>query len=71
MVPDKKTNKSRGTNGQAQLSSRAKLPNSSIMDCLSPRRGLSGAHVDSPSDSVGQSAHSQRRWPPDKVKKET
>jgi hypothetical protein len=34
--PDKKTNKSEGTGGQAQLSSQARLPDSSIADCTAP-----------------------------------
>jgi hypothetical protein len=41
---------------QAQLSSRAWLPESSITDCPAPARGRSNAHAHSPADSAGQSA---------------
>jgi hypothetical protein len=56
-APNRKTNKSGGTGGQAQSSSRAKLPDSSIAGCPTPTRGRSGAHADYPTDSSGQSAH--------------
>jgi hypothetical protein len=50
-APDRKTNKSEGTRGQAKPSSRAKLLDSSIVDCPAPRCGRSGAHADGPADS--------------------
>jgi hypothetical protein len=49
-APDRKTNKSRVTEGQAQPSSRAKLLDSSIADCPTPGCGRSGAHADGPAD---------------------
>jgi hypothetical protein len=55
--------------GQAQSSSQAKLPNSSIADDPAPMRGRCGAQANGPTDSVGQFAHGQRRWPPHKAKK--
>jgi hypothetical protein len=66
--PNKKTNKSGGTGGQAQLSSQARLPDSSIADCPTPARGWSGAHTDGLIDSDGQFIHGQRRQPPHKAK---
>jgi hypothetical protein len=66
---DRKTDMSRGTGGQAQSSSRAKLPDSSITDCPTPASGRSGAHADGPVDSAGQSAHGQRCQPPHKARK--
>jgi hypothetical protein len=56
-APDKKTSKSGGAEGPAQLSSRALLPDLSITDC--------------PTDSAEQSPHDQRRQPLHKAKKET
>jgi hypothetical protein len=70
-APDRKTNKSGGTGGQPQTSSRAKLLDSSIADCPAPAREQSGAHADGPADSVGQSNHGHRRQPPHKARKET
>jgi hypothetical protein len=64
--PDKKTNKSGDVGGQAQSSSRAKLPDLSITDCPTPTCGRSGAHANGSSDSIGQSVHGQRRQPPHK-----
>jgi hypothetical protein len=49
--------------GQAQSISRAKLPDSSIMDCPAPAREQSDAHADDPADSAGQSTHGQRYQP--------
>jgi hypothetical protein len=60
-APDRKTNKSGGTGGQPQTSSRAKLLDSCIADCPAPAREQSGAHADGPADSVGQSNHGHRR----------
>jgi hypothetical protein len=68
---DRKTNKFGGTEEQAQPSSRAKLLDSSIANCLAPGCGWSGAHVDGLADSAGQSAYGQRRQPPHKARKET
>jgi hypothetical protein len=68
---DRKTNKSGGARGQAQSSSRAKLPDSTIADGLALARGWSGAHTNGLADSAGQSAHVQRRQPPQKARKET
>jgi hypothetical protein len=70
-APDRKTNKFGGTGGQAQPSSRAKLLDSNITDCPTPKCERSGAHADSLANSVGQSAHGQRRQPPHKARKET
>ena len=70
-APDKKTNMSEGDEEQAQLSSRAWIPNSSIADGPAPARGQFGAHAHSPADSSGQSAHGQRRQPPYKAKNDT
>jgi hypothetical protein len=70
-APDRKTNKSGGAGGgQAQSSSRAKLPDSGIMDGPTPARGRSGAKTDGPTDLDRQSAHGQRHRPPHKAKKE-
>jgi hypothetical protein len=66
-APDRKTNKSGGAGGQAQQSSLSKLPDSSIADSSTHVHERSGAHVDSPDDSIGQSAHGQRRQPPHKA----
>jgi hypothetical protein len=52
-APDKKTNKSGGVGGQAQLSSRARLPDSSIVDGSAPTCGRFGARTDGPPDSAG------------------
>ena len=60
-VSDKKTNKSGGVRGQAQLSSRAKVPASSITDCPAP--------TDGPANQAGQSAHGHRHRPPHKANK--
>jgi hypothetical protein len=70
-APNRKTNKSGGTGGQAQPSNRAKLLDSSITDCSAPARRRSGAHADSPADSAGQSAHGHMHQPPHKARKET
>jgi hypothetical protein len=70
-APDMKTNKSGGTRGQAHLSCRARLHDSSIADYLAPTHGQSSAHADDPTDLAGQSAHGQRPQPPHKVKKQT
>jgi hypothetical protein len=70
-APDRMTNKFGGARGQAQSSSRTKLPDLSIADGPAPTRGQSGAHADDPTDSVGQSVHGQRRRPPHKAKKGT
>ena len=67
---DRKTNKSGGTGGQVQPSSRAKLLDSSIADCPTPGCGRSGAHADGPADSARQSAHGHKRQPPHKARKE-
>ena len=69
-APDRKTNKFGGAGGLAQPSSRAKLFDSSIVDCPAPRCARSGAHADSFPNSAGQSAHGQRRQPPHKARKE-
>jgi hypothetical protein len=53
---DRKTNKSGGTGGQAQPSSRTKLLDSSIADCPALGCGRFGAHADGPADSARQSA---------------
>jgi hypothetical protein len=58
-APDRRTNKSGGAEGQAQSSSRAKLPYSSIMDGLAPAHGRFGAQADGLTNSAGQSAHSR------------
>jgi hypothetical protein len=68
-APDKKTSKCGGARGQAQLSTRARLADSSIMDCPTPARGRSGDHADGSADLSGQSV--QRHQPPHKAKKET
>jgi hypothetical protein len=52
-APDRRTNKSEGTRGQAQLSSRAKLLDSSIVDWLAPACRWSGVHADGLTDSAG------------------
>jgi hypothetical protein len=49
-APGRKTNKSGGARGQAQPSSRSKLPDSSIAESPAHARERSGAHVDSPAD---------------------
>jgi hypothetical protein len=69
-APDRKTNKSGVTGGQAQPSSRAKLLDSSIADCPAPGCGRSGAHADGPADSARQSTHGHKRQPPHKARKE-
>ena len=66
---DRKTNKSGGTGGQVQPSSRAKLLDSSIVDGPAPARGRSDAQTDSPADSARQSAHTQGRQPSHKEKR--
>jgi hypothetical protein len=70
-TPDKKTNKSGGARGQAQTSSRAKLPDSSITDGPAPTRGRSGALTDGPADSAGQSTYGYRHRPPHSKKGNT
>jgi hypothetical protein len=70
-APDKKTNKSGDVERQAQSSSQANLPGSSIVDGPAHARGRSGAQTDGLANSAGQSAHGQSRQPPHKAKKET
>jgi hypothetical protein len=69
-TPDRKTNKSGGTMGQAQSSRRVKLPDSSITDGPAPARGRFGAHANGPTDLAKQFAPGQRRQPPHKARKE-
>jgi hypothetical protein len=70
-APDRKTNKSRVTRGQAQSSNQEKLPDSSIADGLIPSHRRSSAQEDGLADRTGQSAHDQKRRPPHKEKKGT
>jgi hypothetical protein len=51
------------------LSSRARLPDSSITDGPTPTHERSGAQTDGLADSTGQSAHTQGRQPPHKEKR--
>jgi hypothetical protein len=68
---NKKTNKSGGAGGQTQLRSRARQPDPSIADGLTPTCGRSGAQTDGLADSARQSTHGQRRQRPHKERKET
>jgi hypothetical protein len=58
---DRKTNKSRRVEWQAQSRSRAKLPDSSIVDSPAPMRGRSSAHADSPPMARGVGLHTKQR----------
>lgn len=51
------------------MSSRARLPDSSIMDDSTPTCGRSGAQTDGPANSTGQFARTQGRQPPHKEKR--
>jgi hypothetical protein len=53
------------------LRSRARQPDLSIADGLTPKCGWSGAQTDNPADSARQSTHGQRRQRPYKARKET
>jgi hypothetical protein len=54
---NKKTSKSRGARGQTQLRSRARQPDPSITNGLTPTCERSSAQTDGPADSARQSAH--------------
>jgi hypothetical protein len=60
-APDNKTNKSGGAGGQAQLSSRARLPDSSIADGPAPTCERFGAQTDGPPIPRGVGLHTKEK----------
>jgi hypothetical protein len=70
-APDEKAKRSGGAEGQAQLMNRTRQPGPSIADSPTPTFRRSGAQIDGPANSIGQSVYDRRRQPLHKARKKT